>query len=283
VGAAILVVLLFAGLASAQTATNVNVISGNGQLLCTFCVGPTGAFNFQSMVVRVTDASGNPVPNAQVNWTITGGDFSGALRSQTTFTDNSGYTYNNYDAAFNISVGTPANAFVQTTVVASIGSASATFTLTQGLQANSALTGGVGFPPITVRVGQGGHDLFNGAQFTGQVGTTATPPIIIQVVTSLLNLAVPNVAVTLVNDQSPSQGPTILCSTQSGAGTDTVLTDATGTATCNPIFGGVPGPQGTAYLSVGARILMSTSSIRRSRLRLLWSFRARTMAVSWFG
>lgn len=239
--------LLCAGMASAQTPANMTVLQGNGQLICTFCVGPTGSFNFQSMVVRVTDANGNPVPNATVNWLVTGGDFSGALRNQTTVTDFNGLTYNNYDAGFNISVGTPAQAFVQTTVVASSGNAAATFTLTQGLQANAALTGGIGFPPITVRAVT---SLFNGTVFSGQVGTTGTP-IKIQVVSSLLNDPVPNVSVMLVNDQPASSGPTILCATQSGAGTDTVLTDATGTATCNPIFGGVPGVTGTAYVSVG--------------------------------
>jgi uncharacterized protein (TIGR03437 family) len=43
----------------------------------------------------------------------------------------------------------------------------------------------------------------------------------------------------------------VLCATQGGAGADTVLTDANGVATCNPIFGGVPNVTGTAYLAIG--------------------------------
>jgi len=246
VGAATLALLVFAGIAPAQT-QNLTVVSGNGQVICSFCVGPTGAFNFQSMVVKVSDASGNPVPNAQVNWAITAGDFSGTLASSSTTTDNRGITFNNYFPTFTATVGTPASAFVQTTVVASTANSNATFTLTQGLQSNAALTGGIGFPPLAVRAIT---DLFNGAQFTGQVGSTGAP-IKIQVVTALLNQGVPNVAVTLVNDQTASQGPTILCATQAGAGTDTVLTDSTGTATCNPIFGGIPNVTVTAYVSVG--------------------------------
>ena len=59
-----LALLVFAGMASAQTPANVKIISGNGQLVCSataLCLGSTGAFNFETMVVKVTDASGLPV------------------------------------------------------------------------------------------------------------------------------------------------------------------------------------------------------------------------------
>src|SRR5262249_15352538 len=51
--------------------------------------------------------------------------------------------------------------------------------------------------------------------------------------------------------QTPSAGPTMTCPAQAGAGTDAVLTDVTGTATCSPVFGGKAGVDGTAYVSVG--------------------------------
>src|SRR3954447_8694088 len=107
-------------MASAQSATNITVVSGSGQLVCpalSNCSGQPGFF--QSMVARVTDASGNPVANATVNWSITAGDyyngveFSG-LRQRTTTTDNNGITSNNYDIPFNnFLAGTPGFAFAQ--------------------------------------------------------------------------------------------------------------------------------------------------------------------------
>ena len=62
VGTAVLALLVCAGMASAQTAANITVVSGNGQLICpAICVGADGRF-FSIVVAKVTDANGNPVP-----------------------------------------------------------------------------------------------------------------------------------------------------------------------------------------------------------------------------
>ena len=242
--------LICAGVASAQTPANITVVSGNGQMICSFtalCLGSSG-INFEGMVVRVTDASGNPVPNATVNWSITGGDFSGSLRSQTTVTDNSGITSNFFDLnSFFGTTGTATNAFSQTTIVASIGNAAATFTETQALPPNP--NGGQTIPPIAFRPVDTGVFPFAGTVFSGQVGTSGSP-IKVQIVTTALSTPVPNVSVMLINDQ-PSGRSTISCAEQAGAGANTVLTDANGIATCTPVFGGVPNVDGTAYVSVG--------------------------------
>src|ERR1041385_1613579 len=112
------VLLVFAGMASAQTPANVKIISGNGQLVCSstaLCLGSTGAFNFETLVVKVTDANGLPVPNATVNWTASGPDFLssqiGALRNSTSVTDNNGIAINNFDLSFSFLTGTDTFAF----------------------------------------------------------------------------------------------------------------------------------------------------------------------------
>jgi len=255
-GAATLALLVCAGVASAQTPARITPVSGNGQLICpslSYCAGQPGFF--QTMVAKVTDANGNPVSNATVNWAVTAGDYYigvdfAGLRQKTTITDSNGITSNNYDIPFtNALTGTIGFAFAQTTVTASAGSASTNFYLTQGLPANPLLNGGSQVPPIGVEVVPPGADLYPGATFSGSIGTTANPPIKIRVFTYQLRDPVPNVAVTLVND--PGSQATITCAEQSGAGTNTVLTDATGVATCNPIFGGIAGTTGSAFVAVG--------------------------------
>jgi uncharacterized protein (TIGR03437 family) len=251
-GAATFALLLCGGMASAQTAARMTIISGNGQLICSstaLCLGSTGGFNFESMVVKVTDANGNPVPNATVNWTITAGDFSGSLRNQTTTTDSNGITSNNYDLLSFIGVtGTSSFAFSPTTIVASTGNVSATFTETQALPPNP--NGGQSIPPITLRAADTGVYPYPGTQFSGAVGSSGTP-IKVQLVTTALGTPVPNVAVLLVNDKPAGQAATIQCAEQAGAGQNTVLTDASGIATCTPIFGGNPSQDNTAWVSVG--------------------------------
>jgi uncharacterized protein (TIGR03437 family) len=63
-----------------------------------------------------------------------------------------------------------------------------------------------------------------------------------------------NVAVFIENEQTADQGPTLACRTQTGASTNTVLTDSRGIATCDPVFGGTPNVTGTARLIVGGAI-----------------------------
>jgi uncharacterized protein (TIGR03437 family) len=244
----LIALLLCAGAAMAQTPGNVAVVSGNGQLICQFCFGPQ-SYSFQPMVVKVTDASGNPVNNASVNWTVTSGGFAGSLAGDTSFTDANGLAFMNFFPSFPPG-GTAASAFFQTAIVATAGNSSATFYLTQGLQANAAITGGVQLPPIVVRVTQDSQNLFPGAILSGQVGSTSTPPIRIQVVTQQLNTPVPNVSLLMINDPTV-KGGTVQCASQAGAGINAVLTDANGIATCNPVFGGTPGTAGSAQVSVG--------------------------------
>src|SRR5579872_4375939 len=67
----------------AAHAQSVSVVSGNGQLV--LAANPS-----KPMTLLVRDASGNPVPSAQLTWKATGTAGSGGTLSQTTTTTDSG-------------------------------------------------------------------------------------------------------------------------------------------------------------------------------------------------
>ncbi len=187
------------------------------------------------MVVRVTDSNGNPAANVAVDWSST----SGSLISQTV-TNAEGYTQNVVFAQ-SLPNSNAFQSFSQYVVTASTATASATFYET--VATPSAINFGVN--PIQVFP----IDVPVGAQFTGQVGTTGAP-IQLRVSDDKGN-RIPNVALFLVNNQLPTEGPTVTCQSGPGAGENTVLTDATGTASCIPIFGGTPNVPGQFSVLVG--------------------------------
>ena len=246
---AALAVLLCAGGASAQTPANIAVVSGNGQLICQNCVD-VNAFFFNPMVVRVTDANGQPVGLTSVQWNITSGANYGSFAAgvTTTITDGNGYTSNSF-IPNSAAPATPFNVVLPVTITASAGNAAATFNLVEGQQIDKLFTNGFFQNPFIFRVLGDSAPISAGSQFTGQVGTTSNTPIRVQLVTNVSGAPIPNIAVRLVNTLPGTS--TIQCAADAGAGVDTVLTDANGIATCRPIFGGVPNVQGNAYLSIG--------------------------------
>src|SRR5215813_1492504 len=94
-----LALFLCASAAFAQSPTNISVVSGNGQLICQAC-----PFNIQAgflpLVVKVTDANGNPVVGTTVSWNVTAGGFNGQLQSSSTTTDGNGLSQNTYFPGF---------------------------------------------------------------------------------------------------------------------------------------------------------------------------------------
>lgn len=232
----VILALLCAGTMPAQTVANLSIVSGNGQLIG----GTSGTGLYQAMVVKATDASGNPVANAVVSWTVVHGQ---GFLNATIATDATGQASNTYFPSVQ-PYGNVGLAYVQDTITATVGSLTTTFTETYGLIANP---GGYNL----VQVDQptlGADQLANVAPLSGQSGTQGSTPILVSV-TQIFNSSnsVPNVAVRLVSNQS---SPTILCATGANADPGSVLTNAAGSASCTPLFGGAAG-NGTYYLDVG--------------------------------
>jgi uncharacterized protein (TIGR03437 family) len=224
--------------ASAQaTPANITVASGSGQLICTNCApnGVGGVFFWDPVQVRVTDASGNPIANTIVTWTLAAGN-AGLLTTQT-FTDNNGISQNQLSPAATIgSFGQP---FIQNTLVASAGNVSTNVYLTQAFADPFFFNPFVSAQLVTPS---------SGAQFNGTSGAQSSTPIQVQLF-SVVN--VPNISISLQNTVDPATGPSVSCANSGpGAEPGTVLTNATGLGTCTPIFGPIPG-SGQFYILVG--------------------------------
>ena len=231
-------------LASGASAQNISVVAGNGQVICLGCTNGSPAF-FQTMVAKVTDSSGNPVNGASVSWTVVatnGGGNVGVLLSGPTTTSLVDGTTTNVLTATLLPTTVTFQSFLQFTVTATTSTSSAVFVLTQGVTDpfNPQL------PPVQVQA----RNVPISTTMSGPVGSASTDPPIQVVVVDEHGNAIPNVGLFLVNSQDPTQGPIATCPPSPGAGPFTVLTDGTGTASCTPVFGGVPG-RGSFQVVVG--------------------------------
>ena len=231
--AAVFAGFLMAGTAAAQT---VSVVTGNGQFICPACQALTG--NFQALKVLVTDANGNPMPNVTVNWSTNAFSTQALLQATSTQTASDGTATNTLFALSQLGV-ISSQSYLQYTVTATAGSSTATFSLTQGfdLSLNGFILQAANVSFLTTPSG-----------LTGQAGSTSDSSIQV-LVSDRSGQAIPNVAVFLAN-LPDNTGPTMQCKSGPGAGVGTVLTDATGRATCQPVFGPVPG-SGQYQINVG--------------------------------
>jgi uncharacterized protein (TIGR03437 family) len=236
-----LIALLLAATLGAFSAAgqDISVLYGNGQVVCLGCLTRAGGA-FQPLKVLVTDTTGAPQANVLVTWTTSGGQ----LQNLETITGPDG-TSQNVLFTFNYLNSSAFQSFTQYTVTASTATATATFMETVGLP--DPIRPGISYIqdpilvyPISVPIG---------GTLNGQIGSSATPIIIN--VTDEHGTPVPNVAVFLVNSQDATQGPVMQCAATPGAGLNTVLTDAKGTATCTPVFGGMPNRNGQFSVLVG--------------------------------
>jgi uncharacterized protein (TIGR03437 family) len=241
--AALLIGSFCAPMASAQTAQNITILSGNGQIECQTC--PTTDLTstivfFLPMVVKVTDSGGRPIPNKTINWAIvsTFGQVASLNLGPTTVTDANGIATNAVSQAS--LPGTAFQGFLQTTVIASADNASATFVETQ------ALTDAVNHFQSFLRIVVTSPD--QGSVLTGASGGPASPPI--QVHIDSTGTPVSNISVRLVSTNDPTVGASAVCATGPGADPGSVLTDTNGNAVCSPILGPIPG-SGTITVLVG--------------------------------
>jgi uncharacterized protein (TIGR03437 family) len=233
---ALVIATLGAPAAQAQaTAANITIVSGNGQMISSGT--PHNLFTFfYPMVVRVTDANGNPIPNKTVNWGLISAIGTLPSFSPTTTTDVNGLSISTLGEAAG-QVGTPQQPFLQSVIQASADNVSVNFTETIALA--DAVGNKFVFSQFTSSASGGGA----GVVLSGPAGGTGSSPITIHIDGS--GQGIPNVSVRLVNI-NPATLPSATCVTQSGApqvGADpgSVLTDSNGNASCYPLFGPIPG------------------------------------------
>jgi uncharacterized protein (TIGR03437 family) len=225
--------------AAQATAAKVEVVSGNGQLICISCISTTNTF-FYPMVVKVTDANGNPIAGETVTWGLVssaGGGFPPSF-DITSVTNNNGLAFSRPNAlAFQN--GNAKAPFLQTVINAMADTASVNFTITQALTLNNSgaelISTSLDAPAI-------------GTVLTGPAGTTGTVPI--QVHVDGFGTPVPGISVRILNAEVTSASgqvvitpgyPSANCATGPGADPGSVLTDSNGNAFCYPVFGPVPG------------------------------------------
>ncbi len=224
--------------ASAQT---LSVVAGNGQAACVGCPGTAAQF-LQTLVLKATDASGNPMSGVTVNWSALHLN----LLNPTTTTGPDGTTLQ--------TVLTPGNfllnafqTFNQYAVTAQAGDASTTFYLTQFIPTTT--TAGFNISPYQVSFGS----IAFGTPVNGQVGAVSSTSFQVHVQDGKGN-PVPNVAVSLVGSPDNESDVNVRCATTPpGAGVNIALTDASGFATCTPVFVSPGSGQfsllvGTAYI-----------------------------------
>jgi uncharacterized protein (TIGR03437 family) len=226
--------LLCGQTASAQTAASMVVVAGNGQITCQACQRSLAKF-FSPLVVQVLDANGQPVTNKQVNWSIVSSQGATPSVGAQSLTDGNGFASTFFSQAYQ--PGSAAQGFLQTTIQATADSATATFVETQALvDANNNL-----FQFVYANVSSPAI----GTTFSGTAGAPASTPVAVSV-NSFGGGPVANASVRLLNanvDPTTFQinGPSASCATGPGADIGSVLTDSTGTAICNVVFGPISG------------------------------------------
>lgn len=245
----------------AQTPAAITVVSGNGQLICELCI--TGNLKpfavFDPLVVEVIDANGNPVQSTQVVWNVTGGTAYIGLQggigqsSATTTTGSNGQTSINIGQAV-VQQGVAFGA--QSTITATAAGHTVTFYESQAAptQATGTIDVQVNYAgwPISSSPSLSGIAGSTGGSYTMSVSSLSGAPIA-GVGVMLLNVDAANSALDTIGPSS-STIPSVYCETQAGSGNYTVLTDSTGTATCNVAFGPVVGSKGNYQVVIGGSV-----------------------------
>ena len=246
--------------ATSATAAALSIVSGQGQVVYQNA-NPNPAINpdtnlpfvplFAStpnpLVVKATDASGNPVPNAAVTFTIVPNSPGGTPVTTMVTTDSTGQATATFPSSELFPSGfIPAFAqsttnFATETIAATTGTLTADFYLTTILSALVTAQSCTTPPPCLTNVPQFNLKLIKPAYASTITGAAnSTLPSAVQVVVTTIpnNISVPNVGIT-VNTGTSTTVTNAMCSEPTGSGV--ILTDSTGTATCDLHLNGIAG------------------------------------------
>lgn len=198
---AFLISILLAPTASAQaTAQSVQIVSGNGQLICPTCAFKLNTF-FYPMVVKVTDVNGNPIAGKTVSWQQVSFNGGQPIFNGTTTTDANGLSLNLLSQGFQFgSIGIP---YLQSVITATADTASATFTETQALT-DPAFNAQLAFSQLISPIG---------VPLTGPAGSTGTSPVVVHL--DARGTPIPNVSLRLLSTD-PKNLPSASCATGAG-------------------------------------------------------------------
>ncbi|MCW5979332.1 MAG: Ig-like domain-containing protein [Bryobacteraceae bacterium] len=201
-------------------AGGIAIVSGNGQLL------PTQFITAEPFRVRVTNAAGEPVAGAAVEWQVVDGQ--GTLLGATPATDQDGYAIANYVSP-PTSIG---QSYLQTRIRATSQESSVEFFVTA-------------FPTVDFsgrQVASPNVELIKPALddrvVTGRSGETVSDAIRLRIVAAFginAGQGIPNVKMTATTNLQPNVGPVASC-----AGGEP-LSDAQGFVSCNLVLSGRPG------------------------------------------
>lgn len=243
-------------LASAQTPANIVVAMGNGQLVCSAGCTNAPPPTFPGAVYAiVTDSNSNPIPNYPVTWNVTSGP--AIIAGGTTFATNTATDGTvSVTPFFNIGF-TNSGSFLQSTITVTAGSITQTFTISDAIPCTSVVCGAA--PGISTQQIFADMSQVPLSGLSGTAGGTATP-FTVRVYSLFGGQALSGVSVRLINDDGTSGPSTTQASAycQTGAAINgsspdpySVLTDASGNATCTPQFGPVGGSLHQVSVVVG--------------------------------
>ena len=218
---------LTAVLAAAPTAfgQTLTVIGGQGQLV------PSSGLAQTPISVQLLDATGQPIANQVISF-VSQNPAAGNPTQPTVITDATGTASVGYIAAALFNTFQP---YASNVVYASSNVISAAIYITTIGQVNgggNAVTAKLASPP-------------QGTSIAGPAGSTSLTPIQISVIPTVngIGSGVPYVSLVVTFDSSTGTG-TFTCKEGS-----TILTDASGNATCTPVFGKVG--TGTYIVTIG--------------------------------
>jgi len=209
------------------TPQGLTLVAGQGQILPAGESSNTGVGS--PLSVKVSDQNGNPVVNTAVTFLVTSGQATLSSTglggsSQVVSTDANGVASVNFNTTQQLTGSDMARGFSQITVVASAtGTNTLTFTITTTPSSPISM-------PATIQQTQPQI----GTPITAQVNQTIPGALIYQVISNT-GYPIPNVSVRLnTANLDPTLYPTATCADPTGTG---VVSDGTGTITCNLVIG----------------------------------------------